>query len=79
MLSPVMIGVKTWQIQNTHKRWIGRIDFLKKTGILPTVAVSLLLYGCTTWTLKKRWEKNLDENYKRILRSVLSKSCKQIL
>ena len=37
-------------------------------------AVSILLYGCTTRTLTKRMEKNLDSNYTRTLRAVLNKS-----
>ena len=39
--------------------------------------VSILLYGCTTWTLTKRPEKKLDGNYTRMLRSVLKKSWRQ--
>ena len=36
--------------------------------------VSILLYGCTTWTLTKRLEKKLDGNYTRMLRAILNKS-----
>ena len=36
--------------------------------------MSILLYGCTTWTLTKRLEKKLDGNYTRILRAILNKS-----
>ena len=39
--------------------------------------VSILLYGCTTWTLTKRLEKKLDGNYIRILRAILNKSWRQ--
>ena len=35
---------------------------------------SILLYGCTTWTLIKRMEKKLDGNYTRIQRAILNKS-----
>ena len=38
---------------------------------------SILLYGCTTWTLTKRMEKKLDGNYRRILRAILNKSWRQ--
>ena len=31
--------------------------------------MSILLYGCTTWTLTKRLEKKLDGNYTRMLRA----------
>ena len=36
--------------------------------------VSILLYGCTTWTLTKRREKKLDVNYTRMLLAILNKS-----
>ena len=39
--------------------------------------VSILLYGCTTWTLTKRMEKKLDGNYTRMLRAILNKSWRQ--
>ena len=38
--------------------------------------VSLLLYGCTTWTLTKRLKK-LDDNYIRMLRAILNNSRRQ--
>ena len=38
---------------------------------------SILLYGCTTWTLTKRLEKKLDSNYTRMLRAILNKSWRQ--
>ena len=38
--------------------------------------VSILLYGCTTWTLTKRMEKKIDSNYKRMLQAILNKSSK---
>ena len=38
---------------------------------------SILLYGCTTWTLTKRLEKKLDGNYTRMLRAMLNKSWRQ--
>ena len=40
--------------------------------------VSILLYGCTTWTLTKRLEKKLDGNYTRMLRAILNKSWRQL-
>ena len=39
-------------------------------------AVSILLYGCTTWTLTKRLEK-IDGNYTRMLCAILNKSWQQ--
>ena len=42
-----------------------------------TAVTSILLYGCTTWTLTKRLEKKLDGNYTRMLRAILNKSWQQ--
>ena len=39
--------------------------------------VSILLYGCTTWTLTKQLEKKLDGNYTRMLQVILNKSWRQ--
>ena len=44
-----------------------------KRSFFRAAVVSILLYGCTTWTLTKRPEK-LDGNYTRILRAILNKS-----
>ena len=41
------------------------------------VVTSILLYGCTTWTLTKRLEKKLDGNYTRMLCAILNKSWRQ--
>ena len=51
-------------------------DKMKRSFFLAT-GVSILLYGCTNWTLTKRLEKKLDGNYARILRAILNKSCLQ--
>ena len=48
-----------------------------KCSSFQAVVVSILLYGCTTWTLTKRLEKNLDGNYTRMLRAILNKSWRQ--
>ena len=45
--------------------------------IIKAVVISILLYGCTTWTLTKRLEKKLDSNYTRMLRAILNKSWRQ--
>ena len=39
--------------------------------------MSILLYGCTTWTLTKRLEKKLDGNYTRMLQAILNKFWQQ--
>ena len=47
-----------------------------KRSFFQAAVVSILLYGCTTWTLTKRPEK-LDGNYTRIPRAILNKSLRQ--
>ena len=44
-------------------------DKMKQAAVM-----SILLYGCTTWTLTKQLEKKLDGNYTRMLRAILNKS-----
>ena len=51
-------------------------DKMKRSFFQAEVA-SILLYGCTTWTLTKRLEKKLDGNYTRMLRAILNKSWRQ--
>ena len=51
-------------------------DKIKRSFFQATV-VSMLLYGCTTWTLTKRLKKKLDGNYTRMLRAILNKSWQQ--
>ena len=48
-----------------------------KRSFFQAAVVSILLYGCTTWTLTKRLEKKLDGNYTRMLRAILNKSWRQ--
>ena len=48
-----------------------------KRSFFQAAVVSILLYGCTTWTLTKRLEKRLDGNYTRMLRAILNKSWRQ--
>ena len=50
-----------------------------KRSFFQAAIVSILLYGCTKWTLTKRMEKNLDSNYTRMLRAILNKSSRQHL
>ena len=47
-----------------------------KHSFFQAAVVSILLYGCTTWTLTKRLEK-LDGNYTRMLRAILNSSWRQ--
>ena len=48
-----------------------------KRSFFQAAVLSILLYGCTTWTLTKQLEKKLDGNYTRMLRAMLNKSCRQ--
>ena len=48
-----------------------------KRSFFQTAVVSILLYGCTIWTLTKRQEKKLDGNYTRMLRAILNKYRRQ--
>ena len=48
-----------------------------KRSFIQAAVVSILLYGCTTWTLTKRLDKKLNGNYTRMLRSILNKSWRQ--
>ena len=48
-----------------------------KRSFFQAAVVSILLYGCTTWTLTKRFEKKLDGNYTRMLRAILNKFWQQ--
>ena len=41
------------------------------------VVVSILRYGCTTWTQTKRIDKKQDNHYTRMLRAILNKSWRQ--
>ena len=51
--------------------------FWFQISFFQAAVASILLYGCTTWTLTKRLEKKLDGNYTRMLRAILNKSCRQ--
>ena len=48
-----------------------------KCSFFQAAVISILLYGCTTWTLTKQLEKKLDGNYTRMLRAILNKSWRQ--
>ena len=64
---------------------IGRISIILKSdltdkmkcSLFQVAVVSILQYGCTTWTITKRIEKKFDGNYIRMLRAILNKSCRQ--
>ena len=57
--------------------WKSNLTDKMKRRFFQAAVVSILLYGCTTWTLTKRLEKKLDSNYTRMLRAILNKSWRQ--
>ena len=54
--------------------WKSDLTDTMKRSFFQAAVVSILLYGCTTWTLTKRLKKKLDSNYTRMLRANLNKS-----
>ena len=54
--------------------WKSDLTDKMKRSFFQAAVVSILLYGCTTWTLTKRLEKKLHGNYTRMLRTILNKS-----
>ena len=57
--------------------WKSDLTDKMKRSFFQAAVVSILLYGCTTWTLTKRQEKKLDCNYTRMLWAILNKSWRQ--
>ena len=57
--------------------WKSDLTDKMKRSFFPAAVMSILLHGCTTWTLTKRLEKKLDGNYTRMLRAILNKSWRQ--
>ena len=66
-------------VQNNPIRtnYIKAFRFIFSVRFFQTAIVSILLYGCTTWTLTKRMEKKLNGNYTRMLQAILDKSWRQ--
>ena len=57
--------------------WTSDLTDKMKRSFFQAAVASILLYGCTTWTLTKRLENKLDDNYTRMLRAILNKSWRQ--
>ena len=57
--------------------WKSDLTDKMKRSFFQAAVTSILLYGCTTWTLTKRLEKKIDGNYTRMLRETLNKSWRQ--
>ena len=69
---------KAWIVINRLSIiWKSDLTDKMKRSFFQAVVTSILLYGCTTWTLTKRLEKKLDGNYTRMLRAILNKSWRQ--
>ena len=69
---------KSWTaIDRLSDTWKSDLTDKTKRSFFQAAAVSILLNGCTTWTLTKRMEKKLDGNYTRTLREILDKSWRQ--
>ena len=54
--------------------WKSDLNDKMKRTFFQAAVVSILLYGCTTWTLTKHMEKKLNRYYPRMLRAILNKS-----
>ena len=57
--------------------WKSDLTDKMKRSFFQAAVASILLYGCTTWTLTKRLEKKLDGNYTTMLRAILNNSWRQ--
>ena len=69
---------KTWTaINRLSIIWKSDLTDKMKHSFFQVAVTSILLYGCTTWTLTKRLEKKLDGNYTRMLGAILNKSWRQ--
>ena len=70
--------IKAWTaIDRLSVIWKSNLTDKMKRSFFQAAVVSILLYGCTRWTLTKQMEKKLDGNYSRMLRAILNKSWKQ--
>ena len=69
---------KAWTaINRLSNIWKSDLTDKIKRSFFQAAVASILLYGCTTWTLTKRLEKKLDGNYTRMLQAILNKSWRQ--
>ena len=70
--------VKAWSaIDRLLVIWKSDLSDKIKCNFFQAAVVSILLYGCTTWTLTRCIEKKLDSSCARILQAMLNKSWKQ--
>ena len=52
--------------------WKSHLTDKIKRSFFQAAVLSILIYGCTTWTLTKRMQKKLDGNYIRMLQAILN-------
>ena len=57
--------------------WKSDLTDKMKRSFVQAAVMSVLLYGCTTWTLTIRMVKKLYGNYTRMLRAILYRSWRQ--
>ena len=57
--------------------WKSDLTDKMKRSFFQAAVTSILLYGCTTWTLTKRLKKKLNGNFTRMLGAILNKSWRQ--
>ena len=85
--SPTSVAV-SHQLRKTltrYKQRHGQLSVIWKSDLTDEIkrsffqaaVVSILLYGCTIWTLIKRTEKNLDGNFTRMLQAISNKTWRQ--
>ena len=70
--------MKAWTaIDRLSVIWKSDLTDKMKRSFFQAAVLSILIYGCTTWTLTKQLNKKLDGNYTRMLREILNKSWRQ--
>ena len=66
---------KAWtDIDRQSIIWKSDLTDKMKCSFFQAAVVSILLYGCTTWTLTKRLKEKRDGNYTRMLRAIVKSS-----
>ena len=69
---------KAWiAINRLSVIWKSDLTDKRTCSFFQAAIVSILLYGCTAWTLTERLKKKLDVNYTRMLRAILNRSWRQ--
>ena len=75
----IHIHTHTHSIISFQFVWLWKSDLIDKikSSFFQAAIISILLYGCTTWTLTKQLEKRLDGNYTRMLSAILNSTWRQ--